>query len=546
MNDIIINNITYTFAEEFDTNLCLSYENTTWTEWHVVRECLSNALDSVCMDTSKIDIRTEDGFIRIHDKGAGYPIVLAKRIGASTKKQDTSTIGQFGEGIKMSLLTCLRLNICVMLASMDWLIVPKAVELEGQQVLMYDIYKSSNNIEGSLVLLEATERIQDIINNVPRYFLHYTKGNILHGDSSSGIYPLIDGEGWLYNKGVFIKPIQSLYSYNISIEKLNRDRDLISYSDVAYRIRDIIETVNEPEIIESLIKVAVMPSSERDRYIEFYSGLYSNYPEVWAEVFKRLYGENVRLFTSDIACREAQQLGFRVVNVEYNVARILRRGGIKDDTYGLDDDYEFSFPSELNKDEKAVLDLLPMYAAVAGIEVPDNIKVFDQYASNNDIAGLYHPKNQQIYLRRDVLNDGLEKALNVFIHESVHHITGEDDMSRGFAEGLNKLLTSMILRYSRDVGLDCELSLCVKGVMLPEDIAITASNMVAVVVALDDEFTLKVGGRTIRAFLPAPCGKSAVWMRKVAIFKGRFVVPLPEEVKTAIGCADSIKCKIRI
>ncbi|MGE4284646.1 MAG: hypothetical protein AB7G87_13185 [Clostridia bacterium] len=288
-----------------------------------------------------------------------------------------------------------------------------------------------------------------------------------------------------------------------------------------------------------------MPSSERDRYIEFYSGLYSCYPEVWADVFKRLYGENAHLFTSDIACREAQQLGFKVINVEYNIARILRLGGIKDDTFGLNDDYEFSFSSELNKNENEVLNLLPVYAAVAGIEAPGNIKIFDQYANNDDITGLYHPKNQQIYLRRNVLSDGLEKALGVFLHESVHHLTGEDDMSRGFAEGLNKLLTSMIIKYSQDVGLDIELSVCIRGVLLPEDISLNANNMIAVVAALDDEFTLKVGGKIIRAILSTPCGKSAIWMKKIAIFKGRFVVPLPQEVKSAIGNIEKIKCKLK-
>lgn len=87
MNDtntaIAINGVEYTFKETFDVNLTLSYENENWSSYQIVREFLCNALDSVSLDIYKVEISQVEDQVIIHDQGNGYPIVLAKRIGAS-------------------------------------------------------------------------------------------------------------------------------------------------------------------------------------------------------------------------------------------------------------------------------------------------------------------------------------------------------------------------------------------------------------------------------------------------------------------------------
>ncbi|WHH57194.1 ATP-binding protein [Petroclostridium sp. X23] len=190
INDITINGLVYKWQEEFDVNLTLAYENNSSSEWHIIREFVSNALDCVNMDIDKVQITNYNKSIHIKDDGDGYPLVYAKRIGATSKKDDSSTIGMFGEGFKMSLLTCIRKNIKVMLASMDWLIVPKLVESEGHQVLFYDIYCTGQPMNGSLVIIETIEAITEVINNLHDYFLHYSKEQCLSGNQSNGIYPL--------------------------------------------------------------------------------------------------------------------------------------------------------------------------------------------------------------------------------------------------------------------------------------------------------------------------------------------------------------------
>lgn len=542
---ITVSGIEYTFKETFDVNLTLAYENETWQTWHILREFISNALDSVSLNIEKVQISQESDYVIIHDKGCGYPIVLAKRIGASSKKNDPASIGQFGEGSKLAMLTCLRKGIKVMLCSQNWLIAPKATEMEGQEVLMYDIYESMSSITGSIVIVEATPEVLDIVNHLHEYFLYYNKGTCLFGNTSEGIYPLSQGKAKLFNKGVYVRDIDSLFSYAISIDKLNRDRDLINHSDIAYEIRDIWENVNDTDLIKQLLSACSLPSSQRNKLVEFYCSLYSKHTLKWAEAFRDLHGQNACLYTDDIAEREAVCLGYNVIKIEYSFANIQKTGGIKLDKEGLSDDFEFVFSSTLDRDEKIMLYKLPVLAQLAGFEVPESIRVFDEYKQHSDIPGLYNSEKQQIYLRRDLLKSDFEEALYVFLHEACHHSTGADDISREFAEGLCRKLTTMLLKYVDEIGVEETLIMSPKGLQLPESFSLSACEMAASMTAIGSDLTIRVGSTTIRASLPSAVKKPMLWNnKKISINNGRFVVSLPEAIKDLVG-SKTLRCSIK-
>lgn len=479
---IIINDITYALKEEFDVNLALDYENDTWEEWHILREFISNALDSVAADIAKIKIDIRGSYIYIVDKGEGYPLVYAKRIGATSKRNEAGTIGQFGEGIKLSLLTCIRKNIKVSIASRNWLIIPKTVEMEGQNVLFYDIYLAEKSFNGTLVLIEATEKTLEVINNIERYFLHFKHQDCLFGSLQEGIYPLLNGISSLYNKGVFIRDIDALYSYAISIEKLNRDRDFISHSDAAYRIRDILRKVDRVDIVKSVITASTIQNDEHNTLIEFYSGLYSDYPDVWAKAFDELYGKNAVIFTNDIAGREAKALGYNVIRLGYHLSAILKRGGVKEDQSGLSNDYEFTFANDLYTNEKSVLQKLCYHTRLLNIEPPQIIKVFENYANHENIPGIYIPETEHLYLKRSILSGDFDKALSIFLHEVNHHCTQADDLSREFAQELCDTLTRLLIMYEKDTGYETELEVKQKGILIPSGINLFSESLYAGVV----------------------------------------------------------------
>ncbi|HYE10509.1 MAG TPA: hypothetical protein VEF53_10065 [Patescibacteria group bacterium] len=539
----LVKGVVYTFKGTFDVNLTLNYENETWSEWHILREFISNALDSVNLNTNDIKISIEDSQVLIHDDGPGYPLVMVKRIGASSKKNDPSTIGQFGEGSKMAMLTCLRKGIQVSLCSQNWLIIPKVVELEGQMVLMYDIYESDEYISGSTVIIEATPEIKEIVEHIEDYFLHYSEGQCLFGNSDCGIYPLEKGNSKLYNKGVYIREIDGIFSYAINIERLNRDRDLINHSDVAYRIRDIWENVNDKELIKQLLQASSLPSAQRSKLIEFYCSIYTFHPQIWSEAFRELHGDNACLFTDDFAEREATVLGFKVVRLENSMANILRGAGIRYDREGLADDFEFVFSTVLDKSESTTLQRLPMFAKLAGFDVPEEVKIFEEYKLHPDIPGLYDAEKQQIYLRKDLLKSDFKEALYVFLHETCHHSTGADDISREFADALCRKLAGILLKYVSDVGIEEELLITSKGIELPNSFSFAANEMNAIVIVAFEELIIKAAGRTLKAVIPT-VDKPYLWSRRIILKNNRFVVPLPSQLYESLPRSGSLVFRV--
>jgi hypothetical protein len=273
--------------------------------------------------------------------------------------------------------------------------------------------------------------------------------------------------------------------------------------------------------------------------------MYSKHPQIWSEAFRDLFGQNACLFTDDIAEREAVCLGYNVVKMDYNFADILKSGGIKYDKEGLSDDFEFVFSSTLDKDETITLFKLPVLAQLAGFEVPESIKVFDQYKQHSDIAGLYNSEKQQIYLRRDLLKSDFEEALYVFLHETCHHSTQADDISREFAEGLCRKLTAILLRYANEIGIDENLGINTKGIELPDSFSLSANEMTATVAVVESELVMKVAGRTLTANLPTGICKSSIWNRRILFFNSKFTVALPDSILECLISLDTLMFKIK-
>ena len=251
MNQIILRGSTYSFVEQFDVNLSADYEIERWDVWHMIREFVSNALDAVGNDSQRINISSEAGFIHIADQGSGYPIVYAKRIGASSKREDAASIGQFGEGTKMAMLTALRKRLAIRLASRDWLVIPKLMNAEEDlQVLAYDIYKTDNSMIGSMVSIEEADCTKQVIESLSSLFLQFNEAALLSGQPDNGILPKSEGAR-LYNKGVYIKDVDALFSYALSIEKLNRDRDSIDEQQLSKAVADIWSRVDDNNLISA-------------------------------------------------------------------------------------------------------------------------------------------------------------------------------------------------------------------------------------------------------------------------------------------------------
>jgi len=408
MENVTINGVLYRYCEQFDVNLTLQYENDRWSEWHIIREFMSNALDAVDGQIDSFTLSEEEESIHIHDHGSGYPINYAKRIGASSKKNEEQSIGQFGEGTKMAILTCLRKRIKVRLASQDWLIIPKSVPIEDDMdVLVFDIYKSDETIQGSLVSIEATQEIKEILKDKGQYFLQFSTLSPLYGSMNQGIYPSVS-KTKLFNKGVYIKDIDALYTYGISINQLNRDRDLIDDDTLTQRIREIWNKVNNPNIIQRYFEEScrIANGATSSKYKEFNYCIYPEWEvrQIWVDTFYSLFGSKAIISTSDLASREATCLGHSPIRLEYFGRSLAEFIGIPKDVDVISDDYEFTWSNSLNDHEEKRLSFFKQVTDLLSMESPETVKVFESYAKSDNVVGVYNPSKDEIYLKRERLS----------------------------------------------------------------------------------------------------------------------------------------------
>jgi len=535
MENVTINGVLYRYSEQFDVNLTLQYENDRWSEWHIIREFISNALDAVDGQTDAFSLSEEEGFIHIHDHGSGYPINYAKRIGASSKKNEEQSIGQFGEGTKMAILTCLRKGISVRLASQDWLIIPKSIPIEDDlDVLVFDIYKSDEAIQGSFVSIEATQKIKEIIKDKGQYFLQFSTLSAMYGTMNQGIYPSV-GKAKLFNKGVYIKDIDALYTYGISINQLNRDRDLIDDEKLSQKIRDIWNKVDNPSVIQSYFEESSRTANgaTSSNYKEFNYCIYPEWEvrQNWVDTFYSLFSSKAIISTSDLASREAACLGHSPIRLDYFGRTLADFIGIPKDVDVISDDYEFTWTDSLNEHEEKRLSFFKQVTDLLALECPDTIKVFESYAKSENVVGVFDSDKDEIYLKRERLGGNLEEALETFIHELNHKSTGADDSDRKFADGLSSLSTKLVLRLLKTVGIPTKLKLTDRGFKLPKNFSYQADKLMSNITAIGNQIMIQTNGHLLSSSFNGLKVKAHYSERPVTFYKGNFYINIPQAIR---------------
>lgn len=536
--ELTVNHVVYRYSEQFDMNLTLQYENDRWNSWQIVREFVSNALDAVGGEPSRIHISEEQGYINIADDGDGFPIVYAKRIGASSSKSDNDRIGQFGEGSKMAILTCVRQGIEVRLASQDWLIIPRVVTVEENlKVMVFDIYKSDMNINGTLVSIEVSSEIKDLLEMRADYFLHFNHTSPLISTADGSLYAG-KTQNKVYNKGVYIKDITAMYSYNLFIDELNRDRDIINDSVLESKMREIWSRIDDSAIIKSYWSESSSCGQLgiKSLLIEFKYYLYpvDDVSHQWVNIFREMFGERSVICTGELASKEAVKLNYVPVKLEYYGDILAEYLGIKKDTDVCGDEYEFTWAESLTQAEQQRLSLYNQVAKIIEMECPSQIKVYEDYAKSSGIVGIYDRNKDMIGIKRERLNDNIVQAVDTWIHEMNHRSTGADDYDREFADGLTVLAAKLVIRLLEEVGMPVSLTLTDRGFRLPKDFTYSAENLISTVVAAQDMIIIKTAGRTLKASLSRAELKTYSSQRPVTFYKGQFYINMPAQIRNSL------------
>ncbi len=290
--------------------ISMNYGKKDWDIVAAIREFLSNMLDTKADYTYYYS----NGFGYMSDKGKG----LTKKdfiFGESTR--DESQIGQFGEGMKMALITMLRNNRKVEIATVGFTVLVEKVYSEDYDSEVMLLTFEDNNIQlGTTIKVECSEKeFQTAVN----LFLEL-RNDVKQLDK--GIY-LPAGD--VYIMGLKTTSIPNmLFSYNILDKSMtNRDRNIVATDKLQANLISILENMKNVKVIRIFLEnFETNPTA-----YEYQLQIFPKRVDQWKKALNKIYKDGKYALSSDLQSDlSATAMGYKVFrNIPYHVSNILRQ-----------------------------------------------------------------------------------------------------------------------------------------------------------------------------------------------------------------------------
>lgn len=472
------------------TSLTLSYEADGWGVERICLDGVQNHLPSdsggdkvwvQCMVGGKwIDVdkaKTIDmdkiTAVRFVDDGAGFDSKNLRLL-YSTKAGEEESKGQFGEGLKMLSAASLRKNLGMIIESKNWRAVPIAQEetvdntrknkIDTVQVLGFNLDTFGDSfIQGSRTTFTTPSKeflndVMKIRENVLELRPDYKP---LNGHTDRG--EVIDEPGKLFVKGIFIKNIDSILSYNLTNVKTNRDRNELVGNQIEEHIKNIVydNSNDRPEDIKFLRRLLRRIS---DAYLKDSSKKYAEYDwGIWRDshfslkavktAFQEEFSANAVVNVPDLKDEIYNESGVNKISFPFDIAYFLARAGIRDEVQArpyFEDTVVTSLTSAYGATwgaERIVLDAVQNHMPAdsgGNFEVQFKTDKFRQWLP---LAQMSDFKDEEITSIK-ITDDGRGYDYNLL---GLFASSKEGDESTGkFGEGL-KMLTLASMRMNQEI-----------------------------------------------------------------------------------------------
>lgn len=404
-------------ATKYSLNLSKRYV-ADWGAWEVAREIICNALDAAPDDLS------------IHPKGADELIVSTPTvpdlselfiIGEGTKAVGGDTIGQFGEGLKLAALVATRSG-----GSLTLNLPNKRVTFSFENVMDVDVLHAKIDDEpNGLTGYVATIRMTGVST--------VYAGRLL-ADRSSGPQPKHGKDLTIFVKGIFVSLVdaESIWNWNLNKLKINRDRSMVSTSEICYRIGDWLEDHMTGDMADQIV-AATDDEIEANEALELYHG--GNTKRLLPPAFKRLHGDNA-VTKSDIQANNerARADGMNPVSVSDGIRRAIRWSIRSADEW------------KIKAGQLQSLDYAPFKSQIDTLRTLD--KLIDAplvkvcvFEPEDDALFSYADRAERIvWLSKRLFTDGEALLLTrTYLHEMAHIISQAEDCTRKFEDTLDDL-----------------------------------------------------------------------------------------------------------
>lgn len=512
--------------------------------------------------------------------------------GSSTKRNDASSIGQFGTGLKFAAVLSLKLGLEFLIQTEDWqarpVVKPEKFTKNGKlfeiNAIAYE-FKYSNGDEEIVatsfttemglnwteeyqlvreivcngidekdfkhtitddivtvepgkvrVYVEVNNAIKSIMDNFDYYFVFNQKplysnpvwGEVLAGETFT-----------IYTKGVLIEDTgaHSIYRYNLPIE-LTEERKAAQSWHIERCIAKLWGSVNVPTIVETILKHGTRGgtaySTEYKKVEWYYFRILDENKQLWADAFRSTFGKRAVMYTNPRAALMAVNLGYSVIELYESLAEKLLEQvtEIPADINVLGDvslDYDYTY--QPSADEVQVLEQALRVMRLYYPNLPE-VRVFKPLSdAAHKVLGIVTDDNQ-IALNRSQLKSILT-AVATINHERRHIDTGADDGQRAFIETTDDEIAQLMLEGSKANFSNVTVPVTAKGFRLPDGLRVTL-NDTAHIAILNDKIIIFLGGYKFEAVLERGVGQSWAASKPVTVYnRGLYV-----------NCLKSIRDKL--
>ncbi|QQG33375.1 chaperon protein [Pectobacterium phage PcCB7V] len=242
-----------------------------WSWWQGVRELMQNAIDTKDFE---FDFNHEAGTITIVSRGGAIP-TRALLLGATTKRDDSSTIGKFGEGMKLGFLVLLREGAEIAMENGKDLWVPKIVHDEVMDANVLAVNICEGILEDSnpdTVKIKIHNVPVTAINDIMDNYAPTTEREVVIENSRGKAYNkiwqhdagqeedddgnAIGGDCNLFVNGLFVTKVKGNFKFDYDFKPeafvLDRDRDSANTYEVKYEANRLLSESDDIDLLARL------------------------------------------------------------------------------------------------------------------------------------------------------------------------------------------------------------------------------------------------------------------------------------------------------
>ncbi len=529
---------------DIETSLTLDYRKAAWGIERIVLDSISNHLpadsngartfvklkqDGEYVDLREADRQKETTEVIFEDDGSGYDAGLLSVL-FSSKAADALSVGQFGEGLKMAASASLRNDIDVEYRSKNWTAKPFArpENIGGHNLnrLCFRVAENGDQLEGSrTVFTNPTIELVEEIFQLPQKVLalndDYRELHNEKNDADSSPYAIIiraitsspngfqsgqlgnfsfsarrynsriiemgDKSTSLFIKGVRVRRIGGIFSYDLGIDDISPDRIFADRNKVLDEIGSLLRGCANSSVIEKILQEAhdnpdrncyefeafakrgKALQTKRDSFTKHYeeieppeevyfSGPKDKIPEnLWATTFRRMFGENAVVASYNVNANEdAKLMGYIPIKLNRNLSDYLTGYGIDTaDKITRDLEYHWLDKDDLTESEREMLGRVDKINNVVLEErIPVDVRVYSglftkterEVESSAGVCTALEDGTKYIGIKRSQLGDFRDFS-ETYIHELGHYVTGADDYDRRFTDFFVNALAKIARHY---------------------------------------------------------------------------------------------------